>query len=475
MVRQSNNINSSRRSRPSVSSKNNQIKNTVTPDTKFAQKRLEKRRASQNASILGASINKKSDTDFNVHNKLSGKLNSKFKRIFLICVLAVLVLSIGIFVATTVFFASASSKLSIGESAQSKLVHVAENQPYYMLFAANTDNNPQNKPGLLALCRVDPSNNSMIIVDIPMQTYVVSSNGGATSIDKIYDEQGDEGLIDVVTTLSETGIAHFVKTNGNSLYDLIDELGGIEVDLKEYVDDADIGDVYIPKGVSVIGGNEAKALLLSDNYKGGASTVNYNKRQVCIGLFKASVLNNKTNVTLIVDKLAGDIKCDMSVSDILSFVKSTSSIDPGKILSTDIPGYKTVRSNNMVFMIDATEWKKLRNQMSYGSLPSTDDDITISDIDPKSFSVAIQNGSGVNGAGAMLLDKLNQLGFNVSGVQNADSASYEETLIIYNSENNKKNAYAIKNSIDNGRVIKGDGLYNLTTDILIIIGLDYKI
>lgn len=475
MQRFKNNTSKSKAARPSVDSQGYQVKNMVNPDIREAQKRLEQRKEKQRASVLGASLNKKSEKDFNIHNKSISRINSKFKRIFIICLIAILVVFIGILVAATVFFASSSSKLSIGASAESKLVHAANNQPFYTLFAVNTDNNPNNKPGLLTLCRFDPSNRSLILIDIPMQTYVVSNNGGASSIDKIYDEQGDEGLIEVVSSLSETGIAYFYKLNNESLYKLIDSLDGIEVDLKEYVDDAEIGDVYIPKGVSKIGGIEAKALLLSKNFKGGATTINYNKRQVCLGLFKSAILKDRSKIAVLIDEFAGDIKCNMNVSDIISLIKSCSNIDNDKILTADIPGYKTVRNNNMVFMVDAAEWKKMRSLMSYGSLPSTDDDITISDVNPGSFTISVQNGSGVDGAGAMLSDKLNQLGFSVAGVQNADSSAYEETLIIYNGDNNKNNAYAIKNSIDNGRVIKGDGLYNMNTDILLIIGLDYKI
>lgn len=108
-------------------------------------------------------------------------------------------------------------------------------------------------------------------------------------------------------------------------------------------------------------------------------------------------------------------------------------------------------------------------------LPTSEDDITYEDIDPGSFTIVIQNGAGVDGAGAMLADKLKSMGFNVIETTNADSNVYKETLIIYGDDSMRLNAIAIKNSLNNGRIVEGAGLYNMKSDILIIIGADLKI
>ena len=108
-------------------------------------------------------------------------------------------------------------------------------------------------------------------------------------------------------------------------------------------------------------------------------------------------------------------------------------------------------------------------------IPQTEDDITYKDINPSSFTIVIQNGAGIDGAGAMLSEKLKNMGFNVIDTTNADSTIYQETLIIYGEESMRQNAIAIKNSLNNGRLVAGNGLYNMKSDILIIIGADLKI
>ena len=117
----------------------------------------------------------------------------------------------------------------------------------------------------------------------------------------------------------------------------------------------------------------------------------------------------------------------------------------------------------------------MRTQISYGLLPKSESEINFEDIDPGSFTIVIQNGAGVEGAGAMLADKLRSMGFNVIDTTNADTNLYKETLVIYGDESMRTNAIAVKNSINNGRLVEGNGLYNMKSDILIIIGADLKI
>lgn len=75
----------------------------------------------------------------------------------------------------------------------------------------------------------------------------------------------------------------------------------------------------------------------------------------------------------------------------------------------------------------------------------------------------------------MVTEKLKSMGYNVVKSDNAEMNTYQETLIVYNGDKQKDNAEAVKNSLNNGRLVNGTGLYQMTTDILVIIGGDYKI
>lgn len=462
------------KARPSVRQEQYHLKNVVTPDTKRAQEKAEARQKAKDARVIGSSLRKKSERDFNIKGSIFGSINSSVKRGMIIGLVALIVLILGISIGVIAYIATTSAKLSISDEARSKLVKAGENQPYYFLFVADVDKDEDEAPDILMLTRVDPINKSFIIVNIPSDTYVASTNGGGTTVNNVYNEAGDAGVIESVAGICEEGISHYARASADGLSNLVDSFGGIDVFLKEYVDDVNVGDVYIGQGLSKINGYETLTLLKSTNFSGGKTTIKNNQRQVAKGLLKAAIYGN-ANIAMITDQMAGSIKSDLGAGDIIAFCSHYSDVDEKKILDTDVPGYKTMRNNMMVYMIDASAWKNLRTQISYGMLPTSEADITFEDIDPGSFTIVIQNGAGVDGAGAMLEGKLKSMGFNVIETTNADSNIYQETLIIYGDESMKQNAIAIKNSLNNGRTVDGKGLYNMKSDILIIIGADLKI
>ena len=113
--------------------------------------------------------------------------------------------------------------------------------------------------------------------------------------------------------------------------------------------------------------------------------------------------------------------------------------------------------------------------MTQGFIENDDAEITVDDIDPSSFTIHVQNGAGIDGAGAFVSGILSQNGFNVINTDNANTTAYPDTLIIYDADNMKDNAQAIKTTINNGRLVQSSGRYTMDSDILVIIGADLKI
>ncbi|MDO5329294.1 MAG: LCP family protein [Coriobacteriia bacterium] len=407
--------------------------------------------------------------------KRSFKLNitEQTKKRIAIGAIAAIVIAIGIAIGIFTFMATTSSKLSISDEAKSALNTPQENQPRFTLIQVDIDDD--GSADMFVLLRSDPRDKQCIIVTIPVDTYVASAKGGGTTLSKISKTGSDEDLIKAVSSFCETGINHYIKINGQGLEKLVDYIGGIEVDLKEQTDDPSVGSTYIPGGVSTINGNQTIALLKSKNYSGGSDTVNSNQRTVSRALVRTIPNQSKTDPIVILDNISGDLKSDINTGTFLDINKIYKDITDDDILDTTVPGNRTTRSNEMVYVIDASSWKNIKQQMQYGSLPQAETSKTLKDVDASSFTIQIQNGSGVDGSAALLADKLKGMGCNVTEVGNAENKTYKETLIIYKNKDFKEDALAIKGSINNGRIVNGDGLYNIKTDILIIIGGDFKI
>jgi len=95
-----------------------------------------------------------------------------------------------------------------------------------------------------------------------------------------------------------------------------------------------------------------------------------------------------------------------------------------------------------------------------------------SGLDRADFTILVQNGSGTAGAAGSLADILGDLGYKISGTENADNFDYTETVIKVASGNSKLLALLEKD-------IKGDYTlgetstdYDGDADAVIIIGAE---
>lgn len=342
------------RVRPSVGTDKYQVKNVVTPDTQKAKQRQEQRaRQTRDARVISSSLRHKSEKDFRL-NRGVPTLGSNAKRIIIIIAIILAVVVLGVCAGLFAFVASTSAKLGIGEAAKSELVSVQDNHDFYSVFAVDIDETPDDVADILMLTRIDPSDKQFILVNIPVETYVASASGGATTFKKIAEQKNDEELISAISSFSELGIAHYIKANAEGISSLVDGLGGIEVNLPEYIDDPSVSDTYIPQGVSKINGGQTMSLLRSKNFSGGTEVISQNQRQVAIGILSGVLFSPNLNVAFLVDKLAGNFKTDLSVAECISFVDIYKTTDKQNILDAEVPGYKTMRNNVMVYMVDAS-------------------------------------------------------------------------------------------------------------------------
>ncbi len=428
-------------------------RNTVNPKYK------------QNSSL--SSLNKKSKINFS--------FSAKQLRFIKILFLIIIVLVIGIIAGIIGFNIHTNSEISLPSDQTKSLVKEQQNSPTYLLFAANTQNNNNNEYDLLTITRIDYSEKNVIIISLPVDTYVTSKEGGATTLYNIAKNKGDGELIDSVSSLIDASINYFVKTNLDGIKKSVDVFNGIDVNLKSEIDNPDVLDKYLPEGRNHINGSDAIGLLNSQTKDYSNSLYLENQRIFAKGMLTSII--NCDNFKLIsnIDKLVGCFKTNFETNGISSFCDRLKGLSIDDINDTYLPGSVSFREGVKVYITDSTNWRQLKYNLTLGQINTQNKEATISDIVPSSFSISIQNGAGVTGAASIIAQNLTNLGYNVKKTGNAESNVYKETLIIYDNESMKNNAQAVKNSLNNGRLVQSSGRYTLSSDVLIIIGSDFKI
>ena len=95
-------------------------------------------------------------------------------------------------------------------------------------------------------------------------------------------------------------------------------------------------------------------------------------------------------------------------------------------------------------------------------------------VDPGSFTIEIRNGANITGAATTTANALTSKGFKIEGTGNADQQVYEQTLVIYDNDKGAEQAQTVIDALGVGRAVKGRGYYDYDTDVLLILGGDYK-
>lgn len=190
---------------------------------------------------------------------------------------------------------------------------------------------------------VNPKTNKILLVNTPRDYYVQLA--GTTGLKDKLTHAGVYGIeksIGTLENLYDIDINHYLRVNFNTVVELVDIIGGIEV----YSDtELDINDWHIVKGNNYMDGEKAlaysrerHAYITGDHHRGA------NQQQVITAILekvtKSSVLISKYNSILNV--LKGSFQTDMSMAEITAFIRfQLNEMPKWDIKSIAVTGYNS--------------------------------------------------------------------------------------------------------------------------------------
>ena len=161
-------------------------------------------------------------------------------------------------------------------------------EPFTMLLlgsdARSDDPEMGARTDTIILVRVDTANNTVSMLSIPRDTMIYIDGYGTQKFNAAYTFGGPAGTIAAVKDLTGIDIDHYAEINFEGMVDLIDAIGGIDVEVDEEIYDPDAGDYYIPEGYQHLNGEEALTFARSRAYADGDYTRVSNQRKVIMAL-----------------------------------------------------------------------------------------------------------------------------------------------------------------------------------------------
>ncbi len=415
------------------------------------------------------------------HRAVKRQRRISFRRILIGVVIAAVLVAIALFAGTLAFRGTVGSSFALRDSdASQALVAAKDGQPSYTLIATDLGSVAASLdevgPDVILLVRADEASGKVALVEIP-QTLQVSL--GDTGTHNLSEAASDAVLIDAVSKLANVSISHYVKLGEQDLVNLVDALGGVEVELSQVVDDPRAGDVYLPIGTHTLNGHSALTYLRTQNLKQGSQDQRDNQLDFAARLIAALFSAENGGFDSRIEAVGPCLQTDYSLADLTALSKWVSAVPASSMTKARTPGYTTatsgvVETEKPYFVATADGVKGVVEALEEGRDPSADATADAGAVSPSSFTIEVQNGTEIAGAAQVTGDLLTSKGFTVKNVGNAEQQIYDETLVVYKGDEGEARAKAVIEALGNGRAVSAGYYYDFKTDILVILGADFK-
>lgn len=248
--------------------------------------------------------------------------------------------------------------------------------PFYMLLLGSDARKDDASMGARAdtsiVARIDPKTNTVTLISIPRDTMIYIDGSGPYKFNAAYSFNGTAGAIKAASKLLNVPISHYAEVNFESLIDLVDVVGGVEVDVPARINDPDAGDIVIEKGVQTLDGEAALVFARSRAYADGDFTRTSNQRLLIEGLANKVLSLPVDQMPGVIQEAAKCVTTDLSITEIISLAMEFVD-DDGEltIYSAMVPSTTTMVDGVSYVVTDETGLKKMMEVVAQGGDPNS--------------------------------------------------------------------------------------------------------
>lgn len=253
----------------------------------------------------------------------------------------------------------------------------APSDPYYVLLLG-TDGRPgetEYRADSIILARVDPIHKRVTMLSIPRDTRVLWK-GSYMKINAVHFYDGANGMVQAVNELCGVHIAHYAEVNFDGLAGITDALGGVTVNVEQYMRDtenfSDVVELY--PGVQKLNGAQALFFTRVRYAFADSDYTRMRHQRTFIKAMIAQILNTGDPVAIanIVNSTARMVITDLSISDIISLGTQMIGMNTDKdIYTAYVPSEGTEIDGQSYVIADKDALAKMMKVIEAGDDPSS--------------------------------------------------------------------------------------------------------
>jgi len=399
--------------------------------------------------------------------------------------LAVLIV-VGV-IAGSIFMSSVMNRMNEAVKADPSIKAALEQEdikpqdPFYMVIMGvdAREGDEVSRSDTLMVARVDPKEKTITLISIPRDTRVDIPGEYTTKINAAHSLGGPTLVIETVREFTGLPISHYMEIDFNGFKEIVDALGGVQVTVPEKIVDPKAGDYdptayTIHAGPQTLNGAQALTFVRSRNFPEGDLKRIENQQIFIKALVQQSLaLANTPKLPELVNSVANNVSTDMSATELLELAMTMKGMSEDGLMTVSMPGTPETIGGISYIIADKEAFAEILERVSQGLTPETDAPQGVTMPAPSTITVTVRNGAGMEGVAADAAGKLTTAGFAVGEVGNANQFVYDETLVVY--DDDEAAAQVVQGSLGTGRIVASRGMYSFQSDILVVVGKDWKI
>lgn len=458
-----------------------------------------------NAACNGATRDNAAHGRAAAHNAKPPRKKSVAKRI-VIALLALLALGVA---GAAVYINVISGNLHRGvtQDVRDALVKTEySKEPFYMLLMGTDESAERSadesyggsfRSDSMMLVRIDCPNKKVTLVSLERDTLVDMGENGYQKLNAASAIGGPAYAIEMVSKMAHnTPISHYALIDFDGFCEVVDALGGIDVDVPIEIDDDDAGG-YLAAGQQTLTGEQALILCRSrhayEEYGSGNAYRSANQRLVLSAIAQKILASDVATIASTVGTLSKYLQTDLGINDIIGLAQALRGLDMSADMYTAMQPTTSLYEGDMWYNVsDEPEWQEMLTRVDQG-LPPTETDVVDATgtvlattgsgevlggsqaneyLNKKSGTVVIRNGGAPAGSGGKAGEAIEAMGYTID-VANANSDDFDETLVVYKTADQRADAMEIARAVGKGRAVQNDGGYIVNGDFLVVLGSDY--
>lgn len=262
--------------------------------------------------------------------------------------------------------------------------------PFYMLIlgvdrseerkgeASYGESDSNYRSDSMMVARIAPKDKKVTLVSLHRDTAIdFGKEKGVMKLNACYAMGGAPLAVKTVSEFADVPIQHYAEIDFDGLTEIVDALGGVEVDVPMDIKDPDYTGANFKKGKQTVNGEEALQLCRArhafDQIGDGDLYRAANQRMVLSAIAKKALASDPATLASTVTALARCVRTDLSVENIVSLLLNFQGINPETDIMSGFEPTESAYVNATWFeTCDKEAWQLMMTRVGLGLSPWSD-------------------------------------------------------------------------------------------------------